>query len=170
MGNYKIQQKELAKAITGAEDIRSAVNVLSATLHGGGNTAYCAGSLRVVSEAIDAHLITLGALHVRAGWYDKEQSAEGGYKALLDEILDGHLDTAAELSGHVEILDNLKTRICTFDGSEPQAERNSAQDSLYALHQSIARFKDAQDEQMNSYTVRRHDIAKRRLKKEGITV
>jgi len=159
MSNYKIQQKELAKAIHDAENIRSTVKVLSTTIQGDtGLNTDCAGALSVVVEGLDAHLITLGALHMCAGQYDKEQKAEGSYMALLDEILDGHLDTAAELSGYVEILDSLQSAICQFDGSEPDAERNSAQDSLYALHRSIARFKDAQDEQMSGYTVRWHDI------------
>jgi hypothetical protein len=149
MTNYKL---ELEKAITGANDLMCAVSAIST-----GETADAdyTGALRVLAQGIEAHARDLEAMRLCMSWEDKAREAKGGNNALLDQIFNDYTDTAAELSGYVEILNSLQTEICQFDGSESQAERISAQDSLYSLWRSVARFKDAQDAQMDSYAKRR---------------
>ena len=151
MSNYRTEQRELEKAIKGANDLVCAINTV-------GDAGGYVGAVNVLVQTVKTHMLDLKAMYLRMSQYDEELKADGRYKLLLDEITSDYIDTAAELSGYVEILDGLKSRICTFDGSEPRAERNSAQDSLYALHRSIARFKDAQDEQANRYAVQRHSL------------
>jgi len=70
---------------------------------------------------------------------------------LIKQIIDDHMDIRAELSGYTETLNLLQTKICQFDGSEEQGERNSTHDALFSLWRSFDRFKDSWDEQVNGY-------------------
>jgi len=158
MSNYKTEQQELEKAIRGANDLVCAINTVGDAMNTGGSDAEgYVGAINSLAQVAKTHILDLKAMHLRMSQYDKEQEAEGSNNALLNQILNDYTDTAAELSGYVEILNNLTTSICQFDGSEPQADRNSAQDSLFTLHQSMTRFKDAQDVQMDGYAKRRRD-------------
>jgi hypothetical protein len=82
----------------------------------------------------------------------------GTMEKLINEIFDDHIGIAAELSGYVEILNTLQTEVSRFDGSETQAERISAQDSLHALWRSMERFKDAWDDQVSGYANRLYEL------------
>ena len=89
MSNYKTEQRELEKAINGANDLVCVINTVGDAMNSGGSDAGgYVGAVNVLAQTVKTLILDLKAMHLRMSQYDKARTAGSGNIHLLNTMTD----------------------------------------------------------------------------------